>query len=92
MNKLQKYDQLKKAAIELKASNPHLTELEISKQLGITDRTLRNWKTDPNFMDAIYDRYMILFGGELPAVLSAMIREARSGNVQAGRLVLEHSG
>ena len=35
---------------------------------------------------------MILFGGELPAVLSAMIREAKSGNVQAGRLVLEHSG
>ena len=43
-------------------------------------------------MDAIYDRYMVLFGGELPAVLSAMIREAKSGNVQAGRLVLEHSG
>ena len=43
-------------------------------------------------MDAIYDRYMVLFGGELPAVLNAMIREAKSGNVQAGRLVLEHSG
>ena len=35
---------------------------------------------------------MVLFGGELPAVLTAMIREAKSGNVQAGRLVLEHSG
>ena len=45
-----------------------------------------------NFMDAIYDRYMVLFGGELPAVLNAMIREAKSGNVQAGGLVLEHSG
>ena len=28
----------------------------------------------------------------MPAVLNAMIREAKSGNVQAGRLVLEHSG
>jgi hypothetical protein len=35
---------------------------------------------------------MVEFGGELPAVLNAMIREAKSGNVQAGRLVLEHSG
>ena len=35
---------------------------------------------------------MIECGGELPAVLNAMVREAKSGNVQAGRLVLEHSG
>ena len=43
-------------------------------------------------MDAIYNRYMVEFGSELPAVLKAMVREAKSGNVQAGRLVLEHSG
>ena len=49
-------------------------------------------RQDPNFIDAIYERYMIEFGGELPAVLNAMVREAKSGNVQAGRLVLEHSG
>ena len=61
-------------------------------ELGITERTIVGWRTDPNFMDAVYDRYMVLFGGELPAVLNAMIREAKSGNVQAGRLVLEHSG
>ena len=35
---------------------------------------------------------MVEFGGELPAVLQAMVREAKAGNVQAGRLVLEHSG
>jgi len=40
----------------------------------------------------VYNRYMIEFGGEIPAVLNAMIREAKSGNVQAGRLILEHSG
>ena len=64
----------------------------MASELGITERTIVKWRTDPNFMDALYDRYMVLFGGELPAVLSAMIREAKSGNVQAGRLVLEHSG
>jgi hypothetical protein len=92
MSKLQKYDQIKKVAIEHFATNPSLTIKELAAEIGVTERTIFKWRTDPNFMDAIYDRYMILFGGELPAVLSAMIREAKSGNVQAGRLVLEHSG
>ena len=92
MSKLQKYEQIKKVAVEHFATNPNITVKDLALELGITERTIVKWRTDPNFMDAIYDRYMVLFGGELPAVLSAMIREAKSGNVQAGRLVLEHSG
>ena len=92
MSKLQKYEQIKKVAVEHFATNPNITVKDLASELGINERTIVKWRTDPNFMDAIYDRYMVLFGGELPAVLSAMIREAKSGNVQAGRLVLEHSG
>ena len=92
MNKLQKYEQIRKVAVEHFATSPNLTVKELALELGINERTIVGWRTDPNFMDAIYDRYMVLFGGELPAVLNAMIREAKSGNVQAGRLVLEHSG
>ena len=92
MNKLQKYEQIKKVAVEHFATNPNVKVKELALELGINERTIVGWRTDPNFMDAIYDRYMVLFGGELPAVLNAMIREAKSGNVQAGRLVLEHSG
>ena len=92
MNKLQKYDQIKKVAVEHFATNPSVKIKELALELGINERTIVGWRTDPNFMDAIYDRYMVLFGGELPAVLNAMIREAKAGNVQAGRLVLEHSG
>ena len=92
MNKLQKYDQIKKVAVEHFATNPSVKIKELALELWINERTIVGWRTDPNFMDAIYDRYMVLFGGELPAVLNAMIREAKSGNVQAGRLVLEHSG
>ena len=92
MNKLQKYDQIKKVAVEHFATNPGITVKDLALELGINERTIVGWRTDPNFMDAVYDRYMVLFGGELPAVLNAMIREAKSGNVQAGRLVLEHSG
>ena len=92
MNKLQKYEQIKKVAIEHFATTPSITVKDLASELGIAESTIVKWRTDPNFMEAVYDRYMVLFGGKLPAVLNAMIREAKSGNVQAGRLVLEHSG
>jgi hypothetical protein len=79
-------------AAEIYALNPDITAQEVADQLQMNVRTVVSWKQDPNFIDAIYERYMVEFGGELPAVLNAMIREAKSGNVQAGRLVLEHSG
>tara|TARA_R100001594_G_scaffold39298_1_gene70802 strand:+ start:30 stop:695 length:666 start_codon:yes stop_codon:yes gene_type:complete len=82
----------KTLAAELLALNPHLTIEKVASQVGVTERTVHLWKQDPNFVEAIYDRYMLEFGIEIPAVLNAMVREAKEGNVQAGRLVLEHSG
>ena len=79
-------------AIELYALNPDITAKEVAKDIGVSTTLIYIWRKNPNFVEAIYDRYMIKFGGELPAVLQAMIREAKAGNVQAGRLVLEHSG
>ena len=79
-------------AAEIYALNPDITAQEVADQLQMNVRTVVSWKQDPNFIDAIYERYMLEFGGELPAVLNAMVREAKAGNVQAGRLVLEHSG
>ena len=73
-------------------TEPNLTYKEIAKRIGISKATLQTWRQDPGFIDAYYDRYMIKFGSKLPEVLDAMIREAKEGNVQAGRLVLEHSG
>ena len=82
----------KTLAAELLALNPHLTIEKVASKVGVTERTVHLWKQDPNFVEAIYDRYMLEFGVEIPAVLNAMVREAKEGNVQAGRLVLEHSG
>ena len=79
-------------AIELLVLQPELCNEDISNKLGVSRKTLEAWKSDPNFVEAYYDRYMIEFGMNIPDVLSAMIREAKEGNVQAGRLVLEHSG
>ena len=87
---LKKPDVLK--AVELYALRPEITAAEVAKEVGVSKQLIYIWRKNPNFIDAIYNRYMVEFGGELPAVLQAMIREAKAGNVQAGRLILEHSG
>ena len=79
-------------AIDLFAFNPQITIAEVANKIGVTKKSVMMWREDPNFIDAIYDRYMVEFGIQLPAVLNAMTREAQAGNVQAARLVLEHSG
>ena len=79
-------------AVELYALQPDISAKEVAKELDVSTVVVYNWRKNPNFVDAIYDRYMVEFGSELPAVLQAMIREAKAGNVQAGRLILEHSG
>jgi hypothetical protein len=82
----------KHKAIELYASQPSITANEVAAACGVTTEVVYKWRTDNNFIEAIYDRYMVEFGSQLPSVLQAMVREAKEGNVQAGRLVLEHSG
>ena len=89
---IKKYEPNKLIAIELISSNPSMHQKAIAKQLGVDERTVRNWLTDPDFIDEIYKRYMEVSGIELPAVIKAMIEEAKLGNVQAGRLILEHFG
>ena len=79
-------------AIEFIALNPSATKKEIANHVGVTDVTIWDWQKNPHFVDAVYETYMTKFGSQLPLVLESMIREAVSGNVQAGRLVLEHSG
>ena len=91
MANIQKISERKQAA-ELMALNPNITVQEIAKRLNVHINTVASWRKDPNFVDMVYGIYMVEFGAEIPSVLQAMVREAKSGNVQAGRLVLEHSG
>ena len=89
---IKKYEPNKLLAIELLASNPSMHQRAVATKLGVNERTVRLWLTDPDFIDEIYKRYMVVSGIELPAVIKAMIEEAKLGNVQAGRLILEHFG
>ena len=93
MSKLATKPQSKKElAVEILVKNPDITYTELAKRVDVNQATIRAWRSTPAFIDMYYDKYMVEFGFELPAVLNAMIREAKEGNVQAGRLVLEHSG
>ena len=82
----------KKIVIETYCKSPTITMKDLASKVGVTYQTLSNWMHDSTFIDQIYKRYMEVAGIELPNVIGAMIREAKSGNVQAGRLVLEHFG
>ena len=79
-------------AIEIYATTPDVQHKDVAVMLGIAESTLFRLRRDPNFWAQVYNYYMVTFEGEIPDVLRAMIREAKAGNVQAGRLVLEHSG
>ena len=91
MANIQKLSERKKAA-EMMALDPDMTVKQIAAKLEVHQQTVIKWRSDPNFVDMVYQMYMVEFGAEIPSVLSSMIREAKAGNVQAGRLVLEHSG
>ena len=79
-------------AVELYALTPNAVHKEISEELGISSKQLLKLRREPKFWSDVYDRYMITFEGDIPDVLRATVREAKAGNVQAQRLVLEHSG
>tara|TARA_R110000744_G_scaffold27334_1_gene66802 strand:+ start:27 stop:671 length:645 start_codon:yes stop_codon:yes gene_type:complete len=79
-------------AVELYATQPNIAANDVALKCGVPIELVYRWRNDVNFIEAIYDRYMLEFGSQLPSVLTAMVREAQAGNVQAGRLVLEHSG
>ena len=91
MPNLVKSSEMRKA-IEAFASDPEMTNQQVADATGVHLNTIKRWRTNPEFVDAIYDTYMVHFGSELPSVLQSMINQAKAGNVQAGRLVLEHSG
>jgi len=79
-------------AIDLLVNDPEAKITDVAEKAGVTRATVHNWLKDPEFVEVFYQKYMVTFGSRLPTVLNSMVREAEAGNVQAGRLVLEHSG
>ena len=79
-------------AIEVYACKPDINHQDVAEMLKVSENTLYKLRRDPNFWEQVYNYYMVTFEGDVVGVLRAMVREGLAGNVQAGRLVLEHSG
>ena len=79
-------------AIEIYASQPEITHKEVAETLGINIKTLRRLRRTPDFWQKYYNYYMVTFEGDVVDCLKAAVREGKAGNVQAIKLVLEHSG
>ena len=79
-------------AIELYAKQPEITHIEVADTLGINIKTLRRLRRSPDFCQKYYNYYMVTFEGDVVDCLKAAVREGKAGNVQAIKLVLEHSG
>ena len=89
---MKSFNERQRLAIELLASRPSLKTVEAAKALECTEETVRSYRRDPAFNDAVYSRFMEISGGKLIDVVDSMIREATKGNVQAATLVLKHYG
>jgi transcriptional regulator with XRE-family HTH domain len=80
------------AAVDILAKNLNMTYEQVAKEIGVSKNTIGNWMANPNFIDKVYNRYMEIAGAEIPYVIQAMIEEARLGNVNAAKLILEQFG
>lgn len=87
-----KWSPSKARALEFMTAYPNAHIKEVAEESGVSKNTVHIWLRDPEFVEVFYQKYMVSFGSKLPSILNAMIREAEAGNVQAGRLILEHSG
>ena len=89
---LQKFDknEKKQLAVELLCRDPNITQRQLADQLKVNKNTVNSWYKDPEFIDRIYDHFMVLAGKHLPSVVMSLINEAKEGNVRAAELVLKH--
>ena len=77
-------------ALEILARDTNIKQKELAQKLNVSGAAVSKWMKDPVFVDAIYDKFMILAGKHLPSVVMALINEAKEGNVRAAELVLKH--
>ena len=69
--------------------NERLPQATMADKWHVCDRTIRNWMRNPEVGAAATDLAMAWVGAQIPQVISAMVREAKKGNVPAAKLILE---
>ena len=79
-------------AVDIYATVPNVQHKDVADELGISYKTLLKLRKDADFWKKVWDTYLVTYEADVLDVCRSMVREALAGNVQAGRLVLEHSG
>ena len=95
MDKIDKktnFDVKQLVAIERIACDPGLKTKQLSDDLKVDQLTIRKWRNDINFIEAVYDRFTEVVGKHLPDVIMGQIREAKLGSTPAATLILKHAG
>lgn len=65
---------------------------ELAKQLGVSERTLFNWKKLPGLKEESAELARELVTGELPDIYGALIKKAKAGSYFHIKLALEIAG
>lgn len=63
---------------------------ETARKVGITEKTLRLWRKQPEFAEMVLDKSRALIKENLPDIYSVLTREAKKGSHQHLRLLIEH--
>ncbi|RKY88688.1 hypothetical protein DRQ09_02440 [candidate division KSB1 bacterium] len=67
------------------------TKKAVARDIGVSVRMINNWLKDELIMNEVYCRAMMKISKELPKVLDALIENAKKGNVQAIKLILDQA-
>ena len=92
IDKKTKFDVKQLVAIERIACEPGLKTKQLSDDLKVDQLTIRKWRNDVKFIEAVYDRFTEVVGKHLPDVIMGQIREAKLGSTPAATLILKHAG
>lgn len=84
--------EVKEKAMRMLAEEPNVSLSTVADECGVGLTTLKTWKNDAGFNEAVYTKYMSTSGFKMTQVMDAAFREAKLGNVSAMRLWAEMSG
>lgn len=77
-------------AIELIAQATDMSCDDMAREVGISSRTLRTWKLNPDFINAIISRSRELVREALPEIYKSLSNNAKKGEPQHIKIVLDH--
>jgi len=84
--------EVREKAMRMLAEEPNVSLSTVAEECGVGLTTLKTWKSDAGFNEAVYTKYMGSSGFKMTQVMDSAFREAKCGNVAAMRLWAEMSG